>query len=222
MLNRRVLAFGLPLLLAGCGSFDPMNLSSLMPATRSGDYHLMYAALSDEPHPVPAIPLSRIDPTYLRHDVAYDTYEAPGTIIVDPADHFLYYVEGNGRAIRYGVGVGREGFAWSGTANVKWKQEWPKWFPPIEMQKRDPRTAAYANGMDGGPGNPLGARALYLFQGNKDTGYRIHGTIEPESIGKSMSSGCIRLLNQDIIDLFERVPAGTKVIVLPADGSGAV
>jgi lipoprotein-anchoring transpeptidase ErfK/SrfK len=158
-------------------------------------------------------------PIYLRHEVSYGGPEAPGTIIVDPGAHFLYHIEDGGRATRYGVGVGREGFGWNGTAVVKNKQEWPKWFPPSDMQLRDPRAAAFKNGMPGGPSNPLGARAMYLWQGNHDTLYRIHGTNEPESIGKSMSSGCIRMLNQDVIDLYNRVQPGAKVVVLPSDGA---
>src|SRR5262249_52899179 len=121
-----------------------------------------------------------------------------------------------GRAIRYGIGVGREGFAWSGAATVKSKQEWPKWFPPADMMARDPRAAPWADGMPGGLQNPLGARALYLWQGDKDTLYRIHGTNEPWSIGRAGSSGCIRMFNQDVIDLYDRVPEGSRVVVLPA------
>jgi lipoprotein-anchoring transpeptidase ErfK/SrfK len=142
----------------------------------------------------------------------------PGSIIVDPGDRFLYLVQEEGMALRYGIGVGREGFGWSGGATVGSKQHWPKWFPPKEMVERDPRAAPYANGMDGGINNPLGARALYLYQGKKDTLYRIHGTNEPWSIGTAVSSGCIRLLNQDIIDLYDRVPIGTSVVVLATAG----
>lgn len=148
----------------------------------------------------------------------------PGTVVVDPGDRYLYLVREGGVALRYGVGVGRQGFAWSGTATVHHAGKWPRWVPPAEMIKRDPRAAAYASGMPGGLDNPLGARALYLFQGGRDTLYRIHGTNEPDSIGKAVSSGCIRLFNQDIIDLYDRVPEGTMVIVLPAsapEGEGA-
>ena len=148
------------------------------------------------------------------------TSEAPGTIIVDPRSRYLYLVEGNGTALRYGVGVGRQGFAWSGTATINSKQEWPDWYPPKEMFDRQPELMEQMGelpggpGMAGGPGNPLGARALYLWQGNKDTLYRIHGTFEPWTIGTNASSGCIRMINQDVIDLYERVPLGAKVIVL--------
>jgi lipoprotein-anchoring transpeptidase ErfK/SrfK len=158
----------------------------------------------------------RINPALMRQEVAYDGPQRPGTIVINPSQHYLYLVEDGGRAIRYGVGVGREGFAWSGVARVGRKQVWPTWTPPAEMQRRQPESAEFADGMPGGPGNPLGARALYLYQGKRDTMYRIHGTNDPSSIGRSMSSGCIRLLNQDIIDLYERVPIGTRVVVLAA------
>jgi lipoprotein-anchoring transpeptidase ErfK/SrfK len=166
------------------------------------------------------MPLSDVDPTYLRKTVYYPTSELAGTIIVDPHNHFLYLVEGEGRALRYGVGVGREGFGWSGVAMVHDKQTWPDWYPPKEMVQRQPelrRQLAELRGglgMPGGPRNPLGARAMYLWQGNKDTLFRIHGTVEPWTIGKSVSSGCIRMINQDVIDLYQRTSAGAKVVVL--------
>jgi lipoprotein-anchoring transpeptidase ErfK/SrfK len=183
-------------------------------------YSRLYAPDENEPFPVPGIRLSDIDPAYLRKSVYYPTDEPPGTIVVDPQRHFLYFIEGGGRAIRYGVGVGRAGFGWSGVATVHNKQEWPDWYPPKEMIQRQPEIRAKMSelqsgiGMHGGPGNPLGARALYLWQGNKDTLYRIHGTVEPWTIGKSVSSGCIRMINQDVIDLYERAPVGAKVVVL--------
>ena len=121
--------------------------------------------------------------------------------------------------MRYGIGVGKQGFAWSGEAQVKDKQHWPKWFPPDDMIDRDPRSKKFDKGQDGGPTNPLGSRALYLWSGNVDTLYRIHGTNDPLSIGKAVSSGCVRMLDQDVIDLYERVPLGAKVIVLAVDGS---
>jgi lipoprotein-anchoring transpeptidase ErfK/SrfK len=129
-------------------------------------------------------------------------------------------VHGGGWATRYGVGVGRSGFGWSGTASIEDKQEWPDWYPPKEMLARQPELMDHMAplpggvGMPGGPGNPLGARALYLWQGRKDTLYRIHGTVEPWTIGTNVSSGCIRMINQDVIDLYERTPLGTKVVVL--------
>jgi lipoprotein-anchoring transpeptidase ErfK/SrfK len=146
------------------------------------------------------------------------TGEPPGTVVVDPSQRFLYLVTSEGRAIRYGIGVGREGFAWNGVATVQMKRQWPSWHPPVEMQARDARAREWRNGMPGGPTNPLGARALYLYRNGRDTLYRIHGTNEPRSIGRAVSSGCIRLLNADVIDLYNRVPIGTRVVVLPALG----
>jgi lipoprotein-anchoring transpeptidase ErfK/SrfK len=146
-------------------------------------------------------------PALRRQVVSYPSNEPAGTVIVDPAHTFLYLTLGNGRAMRYGIGVGRQGFEWSGTERIVRKAEWPDWTPPPAMVARAPYLPRW---IGGGPGNPLGARALYL--GNTD--YRIHGTNEPDSIGKHMSSGCIRLLNDDIIDLYNRVTVGSKVIVL--------
>ena len=189
-----------------------------------GDPAAMYAATEDEGVMLPAIPYQKIDPQYYRQEVptpATLVKEKPGTVVVDPGNRFLYLVEDNGTSMRYGVGVGRDGFAWSGDATIHDKQAWPKWFPPKEMIARQPELTEYADGMEGGIKNPLGARALYLWQGNKDTLYRLHGTNEPQSIGHAMSSGCIRLLNQDVIDLYNRVPVGAKVIVLPAQDPNA-
>jgi lipoprotein-anchoring transpeptidase ErfK/SrfK len=186
----------------------------------SSRYSGTYARLSGEPFPIPAVDLSEINPQFLRRTVPYPTSEPPGTIVIDARSHFLYLVQDGGQAIRYGVGVGREGFGWSGTANVHEKREWPDWYPPKEMIQRQPelrRQLAELQsgiGMAGGPRNPLGARALYLWQGNKDTLFRIHGTVEPWTIGSSVSSGCIRMINQDVIDLYQRTPIGAKVVVL--------
>ena len=148
-----------------------------------------------------------------RQTVAYRSKQKPGTIIVDTASRHLYYVLKGGKAIRYGVAVGKQGFAWSGVSRVRRKVEWPTWTPPREMIKRKPELAEFADGMPGGPQNPLGARALYLFQGKKDTLYRIHGTNNPGSIGRAASSGCIRMRNDDVAHLYARVGMGTKVIV---------
>ncbi|TPK76417.1 L,D-transpeptidase [Mesorhizobium sp. B2-4-15] len=180
------------------------------------DYASMYAAVSDGGFDLPAIPVDRIDPQFLRQIVPDPTGQKPGTIVVDTTGHFLYLVRPGGQAIRYGVGLGRAGFEWSGDAVVQWKQKWPKWTPPDEMIARQPELKQYSadnGGMPGGLKNPLGARALYLFQGNVDTLYRLHGSPEWRSIGKSVSSGCVRLMNQDIIDLYDRVPQKTPVIV---------
>jgi lipoprotein-anchoring transpeptidase ErfK/SrfK len=180
----------------------------------------LYAGVSGEPFPVPAVDLSQIDAQFLRRTVSYPSGEAPGTIVIDPANRFLYLVQDGGQAIRYGVGVGREGFGWSGIANVREKREWPDWYPPKEMIQRQPELRRQLTelqsgvGMSGGPRNPLGARALYLWQGNKDTLFRIHGTVEPWTIGSRVSSGCIRMINQDVIDLYQRAPINAKVVVL--------
>ena len=169
-----------------------------------------------EPFPIAYDDVRKVNQRFRRKVVDYDTTEPPGTIVVDVDQRFLYLVLPEGEAMRYGIGVGRQGFEWSGTAIVRRKAKWPRWIPPKEMVARDPLAAKWADGMPGGPDNPLGARALYLFQGEVDTLFRIHGTSQPDSIGKAVSSGCIRLLNADIIDLFERVPLGTRVVVLPS------
>jgi lipoprotein-anchoring transpeptidase ErfK/SrfK len=156
---------------------------------------------------------SNVVPERLRRAViAFDTREAPGTVIIDTGNTALYYVLGQGRAIRYGVGVGREGFTWSGVQTISRKAEWPDWHPPTEMIARQPYLPRF---MAGGPGNPLGARAMYLGS----SVYRIHGTNDPSTIGKFVSSGCIRLTNEDVTDLFSRVDVGTRVVVLPKAAS---
>jgi lipoprotein-anchoring transpeptidase ErfK/SrfK len=148
-------------------------------------------------------------PAQLRRQVvAYQTHEAPGTVIIDTPNTRLFYVLGGGRAISYGIGVGRDGFTWSGVQSVTRKAEWPDWTPPEEMLQRQPYLPRF---MAGGPGKPLGARAMYLG----GTVYRIHGTNAPETIGTHVSSGCIRMLNEDVVDLYGRVSVGTKVVVLP-------
>ena len=157
---------------------------------------------------------NQIPERFRRQQVTFGTTEKPGTVIVDPEHRFLYFILGNDQAVRYGVGVGREGFAWSGQAVVGLKRRWPRWLPPQSMVERDVHAAAWANGMPGGPENPLGARAIYLYANGLDTLYRIHGTNEPQSIGKAMSSGCVRMLNEDVADLFERVNKGTHIVVL--------
>jgi lipoprotein-anchoring transpeptidase ErfK/SrfK len=175
-----------------------------------------FAALPAAPAPPPAQAAPEpndsatfeLPARFRRQIVSYPTREAPGTIIIDTPHTYLYYVLGGGRAIRYGIGIGREGFTWSGVQAVTRKAEWPDWTPPAEMIARQPYLPRY---MAGGPGNPLGARAMYLG----GTVYRIHGTNAPETIGTRVSSGCIRLTNQDVTDLYSRVSVGTKVIVLP-------
>jgi lipoprotein-anchoring transpeptidase ErfK/SrfK len=204
------LAVMLPLTLAGCVTIDGSGLADTGIA---GSAH--YAAVTSEKFKVDAIDSSAIDPRFRRQVVDYRTAEPPGTIVVDPRNRFLYLVEKAGKAVRYGVGVGRAGLEFTGTADIQLKREWPHWTPTAAMIAREPkRYARWAGGMEGGERNPLGARALYLFKGGNDTRYRIHGTTEPESIGKAVSSGCIRMINQDIIDLYGRVPLHTKVVVL--------
>ena len=164
---------------------------------------------SDEVMVEPALPNEGVVPERLRRAVvAFNTTEASGTVVIDTGNTALYYVLGQGRAIRYGVGVGREGFTWSGVQTISRKAEWPDWHPPAEMIARQPYLPRF---MAGGPGNPLGARAMYL--GSSE--YRIHGTNDPSTIGKFVSSGCIRLTNEDVTDLFSRVDVGTRVVVLP-------
>jgi lipoprotein-anchoring transpeptidase ErfK/SrfK len=167
----------------------------------------------DEEFRVAPVDLRTIPSRLHRRKVADPTGEKPGTIVVDPGQRYLYLVLPDGEAMRYGIGVGRQGFSWNGSATIQMKRKWPDWYPPLEMQRRDPRVRAFAGGMPGGPANPLGARAMYLYKNGKDTLYRIHGTNEPHTIGRAMSSGCIRMLNADVIDLYDRVPIGTKVVV---------
>lgn len=174
-----------------------------------------YAALPNERFPIPAVDADAIDPKYVKQRVRYATSHPTGTVIIDPGAKFLYLVMENGYAMRYGIGVGREGFGWSGTAEIRRKAAWPTWTPPAAMIKRQPELEPYRRGMPPSIENPMGARAFYLFQNGKDTLYRIHGTNEPDSIGTNVSSGCVRLLNHDVIDLFNRLPVGSKVVVLP-------
>jgi lipoprotein-anchoring transpeptidase ErfK/SrfK len=163
------------------------------------------ADVGDQPGLVPDDNVE-LDPEWRKQVVYYRTNEAPGTIIISTAERHLYLIQGNGRAIRYGIGVGREGFQWQGLLNITRKAEWPDWTPPPEMIARQPYLPRF---MAGGPGNPLGARAMYLGT----TVYRIHGTNQPQTIGTAISSGCFRLVNADVTDLYDRVPVGTKVIV---------
>ncbi|TFF25426.1 L,D-transpeptidase [Jiella endophytica] len=217
------------LMLAGCAT-GPQR-ASLQPADTqvaayAGQDGLMngglaatgeigYGAVTDDGFALPAIPTAKIDPQFLRQEVSYpegSQYE-PGTVVVDTSNRFLYVVEPSGMAMRYGIGVGRSGFSWAGDAEIHDKQHWPKWFPPSEMIDRKPELEPYREGMQPGLTNPLGARALYLYQNGKDTLFRLHGTPEWWTIGTAASSGCIRLMNQDIIDLYNRVPMGAKVVV---------
>jgi len=161
-----------------------------------------------QPAPADEVDDAQLDPRLQRQVVSYSGREAPGTVIIDTPHTYLYYVLGGGKAIRYGIGVGREGFTWSGVRSVERKAEWPDWYPPPAMIARQPYLPRM---IAGGPGNPLGARAMYIG----GTEYRIHGTNDPSSIGKHISSGCIRMTNDNVIDLYNRVSIGAKVIVLP-------
>ncbi|MYZ50553.1 L,D-transpeptidase [Propylenella binzhouense] len=211
-MNRRIfLAASAAWALAGCTVRNPAPPPAVVEP-------VMLVPKAPEIFPIEAVDLSRIDRRYWRQVVPDPTGERPGTIVVDPDAKFLWLVMEGGRAMRYGVGVGRDGFGWSGTATIARKAEWPTWTPPREMIAREPELARYAGGMAGGPENPLGARALYLYQGGRDTLYRLHGTGEPWSIGKAVSSGCIRLLNVDVIDLYDRVPRGSRVVVRQSAG----
>lgn len=168
----------------------------------------------DDPYPLPKFDYKKLPEAFRPAVVNYTGRQWPGTIIVDTQARQLYLVLQGGKAMRWGCAVGKDGFRWAGLADVGRKVMWPKWTPPKEMIARSPEKAKWANGMPGGPDNPLGARALYLFQNGNDTLYRIHGTTEPLSIGKNASSGCIRMVNQDVIELYRRVPIGSRVVVL--------
>jgi lipoprotein-anchoring transpeptidase ErfK/SrfK len=184
---------------------------SYLPAARDDQAFPQYAPQDDQQGNVADDGITDELPASLRRQVvAYTGAEPAGTIIIDTSHTFLYLTLGDGKALRYGIGVGRQGFTWSGVQTISRKAEWPDWIPPVEMVARQPYLPRWVGG---GPGNPLGARALYL--GNTD--YRIHGTNDPTTIGKHVSSGCIRLQNADVIDLFSRVGIGTKVVVLPND-----
>lgn len=190
-ISRRLVLGGLALLLSGC--------------TQATDTDSLSLALPERP-PSP-------DPRFERQRVPYMGTESPGTIVVSISERYLYAVEENGTATRYGVAVGEQGLTFTGVATIGDKAEWPKWTPTADMIERKPRLAQYADGVPGGETNPLGARALYLYQNGQDTLFRLHGTNEPWLIGTAVSNGCIRLTNDDIIDLYDRTPVGTTVVV---------
>lgn len=195
------------LVLAGCSGMAGLS---------SAEAERIYGPLPNERFPVPAVNLAKVDPKYLRRTVRYPSNEAVGTLIVDPAHYYVYRIEGDGLATRYGANVGRAGFVWSGEAYIGRKAEWPVWTPPKEMIARQPEAAPYANGMPPGLNNPLGARTLYLYQDGAYTLFTIYSTIMPETIGRGVSSGCVGLLTQDMVDLYAKTPVNTKVIVLKA------
>jgi len=208
-LSRRAVLFGLPLLATGCAPSNMHGWVSLPPAAGP------YGPVDDGPITIPALDLSTVDPSLLRQEVPWHGPQRPGSIVVAIAERRLYHVMPDRSAMRYAVGVGRdEALNFHGGAVIGHKEAWPRWTPTASMIAKIPRYAAYAGGMPGGLDNPLGARALYLYRDNRDTYFRLHGTNEPESIGSAVSSGCIRLFNQDIIDLYNRVAIGTPVMVL--------
>ncbi|RWC70740.1 MAG: L,D-transpeptidase [Mesorhizobium sp.] len=180
----------------------------------SPDYAGMYSAVEDGGHALPAIPFAKVDRRFLRQIVDDPTGEKPGTIVVNTTDKHLYWVLEDGKAMRYGVGLGRQGYSWKGRAIVQWKRKWPTWTPPSAMIRRDPKLEKWRQGMQPGVSNPLGSRALYIFKDGVDTLYRIHGSPDWKSIGKSASSGCVRMFNQDVMDLYDRVPGKTPLLVI--------
>lgn len=177
-------------------------------------YQEMYSALPGEQFPIPAVDLNLIDSAYLRRFGDYQTSERPGTVIVDTGQRVLFLVLPDNKAIRYGVGIGRAGFAWSGRAIINHKRAWPTWTPPSEMIVRQPELEEWRYGMPPSLENPLGARALYIYQDGRDTLYRLHGTSDAQTIGHAVSSGCVRLLHHDVIDLYNRVPSHTPITVI--------
>ncbi len=176
--------------------------------TRESEWSV--GVIPDTPFNIDIVNIRKIPQAFRRQDVRFEGAESPGTLVVDAANRFLYYINGPRRAIRFGIAVGREGAAWKGQALIGRKAKWPTWTPTANMRRRNPKLPVQVKG---GPENPLGARALYLYQGGRDTLYRIHGTNEPWSIGKAASSGCIRMLNEDVFELFGSVPVGARVVV---------
>jgi lipoprotein-anchoring transpeptidase ErfK/SrfK len=192
MINRRQILIGLPILLTSPSM-----------------------AAEEEPFPVFRSDIERVEYRFRKREVSFAAEYPAGTIVVHTRKKYLYFVLGNGRAIRYGVGIGRQGSGWTGTATVKRKAKWPAWHPTPETLAQSKIVAEkYKNGFPGGPGNPLGARAMYLYQGNVDTLFRIHGTDTPTAIGKATTRGCLRMVNIDVIDLYDRVKIGTQVVVM--------
>ncbi|WP_419910682.1 L,D-transpeptidase [Hoeflea sp.] len=208
-------SFGL-LTAAGCTTASDPDSPTPGPDIRPLSSNALYGALPNEKFPIPAVKPGQLQKKYQRRRVRYRSSEAPGTVIVDTRNFYLYHLEPGGNAMRYGVGLGRAGFAWSGRARIAWKRKWPTWTPPEEMIKREPHLSKWSadnGGMPPGLSNPLGSRALYIFQGNRDTLYRLHGTPEVASIGRAVSSGCVRLVNQDVIHLYDRVKPGSTIVV---------
>ena len=216
----RALIAALTLVALGACVPDPALFPTAFPAAAKVEpAETAYVSAMDGPFRIPAVPLEKLPESLRRQSVAYESGEVPGTIIIHPGQRFLYYITGPKTAIRYGIAVGKAGFEWAGEAVVTETRPWPTWTPPPEMIERKPELAKWEKGQPGGLENPLGARAIYLTTNGRDYGYRIHGTPEWWSIGKNASSGCIRMINQDVLDLVGRVQPGTKVVVLKADGT---
>ena len=225
--RRRLLAGGLGLVAGAAGCTRSMDVDALqIDTTTTGGIRpqisvdravtspeLMYASLTDEGFQLPEVPFEKVDARYRRQIVVDPTGEAPGTIVVHLQERFLYLVQPGGDALRYGVGVGRDGFRWSGRANIQYGKKWPLWTPPKDMIARKPELEKWRNGQPGGLDNPLGARALYIYKDDQDTGYRVHGSPEWWSIGQALSSGCVRMINQDVIDLYNRVSSKAPIVV---------
>ncbi|WP_116653992.1 L,D-transpeptidase [Pelagibacterium sediminicola] len=200
------------LALAGCTSTPRVTQP---PAPQFDPFYVnMYGPLPNEKFPVPAVDLRYLKPEYYRQVVDDPTGERPGTIVVDTSSRYLYLVREGRQAIRYGAGIGRAGFEWSGRGYIQYKREWPTWTPPAAMIEREPHLEEWRHGQPGGLDNPLGARALYIFENGRDTIYRVHGSGEAWTIGEAVSSGCVRLLHQDVIDLYDRVSQGAPILVV--------
>jgi len=214
LVDRRSVIAAIGLMLGGCAPRGTPPAAGFYPFA-APEFASAYGPIFDQGHAIPALDLTRIDPALLRQHTRFAGPYRPGTIVVNVGERRLYLVQPGGVAIRYAVGVGREeALNFRGSAVIGRKAEWPRWSPTADMIRRMPIYAHYTSGLPGGIKNPLGARALYLYRGNQDTYFRLHGTNEPETIGTKVSSGCIRLFNQDIIDLYNRVPVGAPVVVL--------
>ncbi|WP_336276583.1 L,D-transpeptidase [Bartonella sp. CB178] len=216
MLFRHIFLIATQLVLAACATPRPDSSRPVWYVPE--EVQALYGPVTNEPYFLPAVDLSVIDPKFWRQEVIYYTSYSPGTLVIDTRERFLYLIGENGKAMRYGIGVGKEGLEFEGEGIVQRKRQWPSWVPTKAMMDREPeRYGHLGKGMPPGFDNPLGARALYLYKDGKDTLFRIHGSNEAWSIGQAISSGCIRLLNQDIIDLYDRVPTGARVVVLQND-----
>jgi lipoprotein-anchoring transpeptidase ErfK/SrfK len=219
--RRLFLLSGIGAALSACVQGETEGITAEPAGSDPSVFRTSYGALPDEQFPIPAVDLKKLKPKYRRRLVDFPTAEIPGTIIVDTPNRYLYLVLENGQAMRYGVGIGRDGFTWGGRGRIQYKRAWPRWTPPSEMIDRQPELEKYRNGMEPGLDNPLGSRALYIFQNGQDTLYRLHGTQDASSIGKAVSSGCVRLVNQDVIDLFNRARPGASIIVRQRTGDEA-